>query len=136
MNMKKFSGLLICLTIAGLCLAIFIQDLQHRPADTAVLSPSNKFLIESVPVSGVLMPFGGMSYLRFTDLERPSYSYRTPLYKTQHVDMRTYEDIETVGVYWMEFSKQGRHFTISAPEWQENWLNVFISNTRYEVIEN
>ncbi len=82
------------------------------------------------------MPLGGMSYLRFTDIENPSHSYRTPLFNTQYLDMRSYEDTDFAGIYWIGFSKRGQYFTISVPEWEESWLNIFVSNTPYEVIEN
>jgi hypothetical protein len=122
--------------ISALCFAILIQDLQSHHADTIVISPSGRFLIENVPVNGVLMPWGGMSYLRITDIEQPMNSYRTPLYETQHLDMRANESSNTVGIYWIDFSKPEKTFEIGIPSWENHWLNIFISNTPYTVSPN
>ena len=136
MSIKNCFRLLVCLIIFALCFANLIQDIQSHHADTIVISPSGRFLIESVPVNGVIMPWGGMSYLRITDIENPISSYRTPLYETQHLDMRAHEDANTVGIYWIDFSKSENTFEISIPSWENHWLNTFVSNTPYTVLPN
>ncbi|VXD04203.1 conserved hypothetical protein [Pseudomonas sp. 8Z] len=66
----------------------------------------------------------------------PGVVFRSPLYSLQSLDMRSHEDDMVVGIVWIDFFKHSRTFSIGAPEWNEHWLNVFISNTPYEVIEN
>ena len=136
MNIKSGFKLFVCVVIFALCFVILIQDIRSNPADTIIISPSGGFLIENVPVNGVLMPWGGMSYLRITDIENPMNSYRTPLYETQHLDMRANEDQNTVGIYWIDFLKAEKAFELSFPDWKDHWLNFFVSNTPYTVLPN
>lgn len=79
---------------------------------------------------------GGMAYLRVIDSKEPGKVYRTPLYDTQSLDMRTFEDDAEVGITWISFEKKDKAFVISMPQWEESWLNIFISNTPYEILEN
>ena len=79
---------------------------------------------------------GGMAYLRVIDTQEPGKIYRTPLYDTQSLDMRTFEDAAKVGITWIDFDRKNKTFTISMPQWEESWLNIFISNTPYKVLEN
>lgn len=79
---------------------------------------------------------GGMAYLRVIDSKEPEKVYRTPLYDTQALDMRTFEDDAEVGITWISFEKKDKAFVISMPQWEESWLNIFISNTPYEILEN
>lgn len=136
MSIKNCSRLLAFLILSALCFVILIQDIQSRRADTVVISPSGQFLIENIPVNGVLMPWGGMSYLRITNIENPANSYRTPLYETQYLDMRAHENVNTVGIYWIDFSTSEKTFEISIPSWKDHWLNIFVSNTPYTALPN
>ncbi|RMQ42165.1 hypothetical protein ALQ04_00996 [Pseudomonas cichorii] len=79
---------------------------------------------------------GGMGYLRVIDTQEPAKVYRTPLYDTQSMDLRAFENEKEVGVSWVDFDRQEKTFTISVPQWEESWLNIFISNTPYTHLEN
>lgn len=116
-------------------IGVKIDTLINRPASSAVTSESSRYLIESVPVGGVLVAFEDFSYLRITDKYTPGVVFRSPLYSRQYLDMRAYEDSLTVGVVWVDFFKAANRFVIRVPEWKEHWLNIFISNTPYEVYE-
>ncbi|WP_090177922.1 hypothetical protein [Pseudomonas arsenicoxydans] len=105
------------------------------PASTTKASPSGDYVIENVRVGRIFM-LGGMAYLRIIDSKDSAKVYRSPLYDTQSLDMRAYEDDNEVGITWIDFNKKNKVFTVSMPQWEESWLNVFISNTPYEVIPN
>lgn len=77
-----------------------------------------------------------MAYLRITDLQQNKKIFRTPLYSTQSLDMRDFEDSESVGIYWIMFYKDKEIFSIGMPQWRAHWLNWFISNTPYEIVPN
>ncbi len=91
--------------------------------------------MENVRVGKIFM-LGGMAYLRVIDTQEPEKTYRTPLYDTQSLDMRAFEDEAEVGITWIYFDRKNKTFTISMPQWEESWLNIFISNTQYNVLEN
>jgi hypothetical protein len=92
-------------------------------------------LIESVPASSLLTP-RDFVYLRFTDLNNPNQVYRTPLFSELELDMRADEDEKTVGVVFIEFDKSSKAFTLGLSSPKKHWLNFFISNTPYRVLEN
>ncbi|WP_235204874.1 hypothetical protein [Pseudomonas syringae] len=41
-----------------------------------------------------------------------------------------------IGIVWLDFYNRDQRFVIRFPDWESHWLNFFISNTPYEVIEN
>ncbi|MCI0916524.1 hypothetical protein JNA64_05045 [Pseudomonas stutzeri] len=106
------------------------------PASVSETSPLGNYLIESVPLTGLLAPGGGLAYLRIINRQLPERVYRSPLYAVQSVDMRVSEDERTVGVTWINFVKREERFILSIPEWRPDWRNALISNTPYEVIPN
>lgn len=116
-------------------LAYCVNAMLGFPASTTKASPSGGYIIENVRVGRIFM-LGGMAYLRIIDSKEPAKVYRSPLYDTQSLDMRAYEDDTEVGITWIDFNKKNKTFTISMPQWEESWLNFFISNTPYEVIPN
>ncbi|MOA10713.1 hypothetical protein D3C78_1306160 [compost metagenome] len=79
---------------------------------------------------------GGMAYLRIIDQTKNNKVFRTPLYSTQSLDMRDYEDSIVVGVVGIDFNKKDHRFIIGVPQWRPHWLNWFISNTPYEIVPN
>lgn len=108
----------------------------NAPAATSKVSPLGGYLIESVPVGGMLAPLGGLAYLRIIDRQNPDQVFRSPLYLRQSVDIRVTEDERSLGVTWIEFDKRQRRFTLSIPQWRPDWRNTFISNTPYDVLPN
>lgn len=118
------------------CLGWVLHDAINTPASVSDVSPLGGYLIESVPVNGVLAPLGGLSYLRITDRQNPDQVFRSPLYLRQSVDIRVTEDAQSLGVTWIEFDKRQRRFTLSVPQWRPDWRNTFISNTPYDVVPN
>lgn len=50
--------------------------------------------------------------------------------------MRVYEDSQTVGVTWVDFQKDMKVFLIAIPDWEDHWINIFISDTPYTVLQN
>ena len=95
-------------------------------------SPSGRFILQNV----LLAPWSDLAYIRVIDTQAPGSTFRTPLYDKHYTNMRSHEDDRTVGIYWIDFDKQAKTFEIGVPEWQDSWLNLFISNTPYRVIEN
>lgn len=136
MKIKIRIQLFLYLTIAALFFAILIKDLYHRQANSMVISDSGEFLIEHVPAGGIFIPFGGMSYIKVTTTSGPIRSYRTPLFVTQYLEMRSFESSQAVGIPWIKFQKNKKVFEISVPGWKEHWLNIFISDTPYTVFPN
>ncbi|WJN59630.1 hypothetical protein OH686_12835 [Pseudomonas sp. SO81] len=84
----------------------------------------------------LLAPWSDLAYIRVIDTQAPASTFRTPLYDKHYTDMRSHEDDRAVGVVWFDFDKQQQTFEIGVPEWQSSWLNLFISNTPYRIIEN
>jgi len=128
--------------ITGLAIALMsffgtqIYGLINRQASSSVTSESGRYLMENVPVDSALVAFEDLAYLRITDKEFPKTVFRSPLYSKQSLDMRSYEDDTTVGIVWIDFLKRNQSFSIRVPDWKERWLNNFISNTPYEVVED
>lgn len=108
----------------------------NAPAATSKVSLRGDYLIESVPVGGMLAPLGGLAYLRIIDRQNPDQVFRSPLYLRQSVDIRVTEDERSLGVTWIEFDKHRRWFTLRIPQWRPDWRNTFISNTPYDVLPN
>ncbi|MBA1227513.1 hypothetical protein [Stutzerimonas stutzeri] len=135
--MKK-STLAVCSLIAAFAL-IFGWSLNNAltaPPSVSQVSPHGGYLIESVPVQGLLAPGGGLSYLRIVDRADGSKVFRSPLFTTRSVDMRASEDSQNLGVTWIAFDKHTQAFTLSIPQWRPDWRNIFFSNTPYEVVPN
>lgn len=112
-----------------------VRAMLGYPADVSTESPSGRYIIQNVPVERIFM-LGGMAYLRIIDKQNPEVVYRSPLYDMQSLDMHTFENERRVGIYWISFDRETKVFTISMPEWKENLLNVFVSNTPYTHLEN
>lgn len=127
-----------CGLIAALasCLGWVLHDAFNAPASVSDVSPLGGYLIENVPVGGVLAPLGGLAYLRIIDHQNPDQVFRSPLYLRQSVDIRVTEDAQSLGVTRIEFDKRQRRFTLSIPQWRPDWRNTFISNTPYDVVPN
>jgi hypothetical protein len=113
-----------------------IYSLLNRQASSSVTSESGRYLMENVHVGGILVAFEDLAYLRITDKNIPGAVFRSPLYPQQSLDMRSHEDNVAVGIVWIDFLKYDQSFSIRTPDWNQHWLNIFISNTPYEVIEN
>lgn len=122
----------------ALVVALLVQQVRatlDAPAGSTTAPPSHRYRIENVPARGLLVPFGGRAYLRITDLD-DGRVYRTPLYSTQSLDMRTHEDAQWIGIAWIDFHKGEKRFELGVPHWRRHWLNAFISNTPYTVRDN
>ncbi|MHC8346835.1 hypothetical protein [Pseudomonas sp. RT6P73] len=133
---KKWVWCFSFVLVTSLALLIYcVNAMLGYPASTTQVSPSGRYVMENVRVGKVFM-LGGMAYLRVIDTQDPKKTYRTPLYDTQSLDMRAFEDEGEVGITWIYFDRKNKTFTISMPQWEESWLNVFISNTPYTHLEN
>lgn len=133
--MKRAAGAAFCMALLiALTLCVGLYRTLHAPARVSVVSPMGGYVIESVSVSGLLDPFGRVSYLRLIDQQTPSNVYRTPLFDTQHIDFsRTSEDSRYLdAIVWVRFDKQMQRFFIDMPQWRDDWRNRFISNTPFE----
>lgn len=130
--------LAVCSLLAALALLFgwSLNDALSAPPSVSQVSPQGGYLIESVPVQGLLAPGGGLSYLRIVDRADQSKVFRSPLFTSRSVDMRTSEDSQSLGVTWIAFDKRTQGFTLSIPQWRPDWRNIFISNTPYEVVPN
>lgn len=134
--MRRRLVIVLPLLLSVLVLGWAIRAAINSAGDVSSISPGGAYLVENVPLARVLSPTGGMAYLRITDLKSPEHVFRSPLYLVQSLDMRMEEDSNTLRVVWIEFNKKEGRFTLAIPEWRENWLNQFISNTPYVVIPN
>ena len=130
--------LAICSLLAVLTLLFgwSLSDALSAPPSVSQVSPQGGHLIESVPVQGLLAPYGGLSYLRIVDRADRSKVFRSPLFTTRSVDLRASEDSQSLGVTWIAFNKRTQRFTLSIPQWRPDWRNIFFSNTPYEVVPN
>ncbi|WP_181298646.1 hypothetical protein [Pseudomonas sp. Q2-TVG4-2] len=130
--------LVVCSLLAALALLFgwSLADALSAPPSVSQVSPHGGHLIESVPVQGLLAPGGGLSYLRIVDRADQSKVFRSPLFTSRSVDMRTSEDSQSLGVTWIAFDKRTHGFTLSIPQWRPDWRNIFFSNTPYEVVPN
>jgi hypothetical protein len=136
MNTRKVSMILL-LPISLLLLlfgAVHIATTQE--AQYSYPSPSGRFIFQNVLLAPWLGPWCDLAYIRVIDTQAPGSTFRTPLYDRHYTDMRSHEDDKTVGIIWFNFDKQQQSFTIGVPDWQESWLNIFISNTPYQILEN
>ncbi|MGK9066376.1 hypothetical protein [Stutzerimonas chloritidismutans] len=124
------------LTALALLVGWSVIDALNAPPSISQISPGGGYLIESVPVQGLLAPGGGLSYLRIVDRADGSKVFRSPLFATRSVDMRASEDSQSLGVTWIAFDKRTQGFTLSIPQWRSDWRNIFFSNTPYEVVPN
>ncbi|MCF5167023.1 hypothetical protein GIW45_23880 [Pseudomonas congelans] len=130
----KYSRVLVRSTVALIVLVgllvVIVNKVCNYPSNVITVDTSGRYLLQNVPVGGIL-GLSGMAYLRVIDRENPGEVYRTPLYSTQLLDMRLYEDDKSVGVYWLYFNKNEKTFDIAMPQWEWHWLNLFVSNTPY-----
>lgn len=113
-----------------------LNQALDAPASVSLVSPQSGYLVESVPVRGLIAPGAGLSYLRIVDRQDPTQVFRSPLYVTRSVDMRVDEDAQNLGVTWIAFDKHAQRFILSVPQWRPDWRNLFFSNTPYEVLPN
>lgn len=134
--MKKLAITASTLSILAAIFGWNIGIAIRAPADISKSSESGRYTIENVPLKGLLSMPGGMAYLRIIDRNQNNKVFRTPLYSTQSLDMRDYEDSTVVGIVGIDFKKNDYHFIIGVPQWRPHWLNWFISNTSYEVVPN
>lgn len=137
-SFKRRKGIfrtVVVLIATAVLLFFVVTTMRNYPANVTVVSPSGRYILENVPV-GKVLTLGGMAYLRVIDRENPQEVYRTPLYSTQLLDMRTTETETTVGVVWIYFDHDKKTFEIAMPAWESHWLNMFISNTPYVHVED
>ncbi|KAA0979112.1 hypothetical protein [Pseudomonas sp. ANT_J28] len=116
-------------------IAVIVNGILTRAPDVSKQSPSGQYLIESVPASSLLTPRDSV-YLRFTDRDHPDQTYRTPLFSELSLDMRADEDAKTVGIIFIELDKESKKITLGLSNPRRHWLDFFISNTPYEIIDN
>lgn len=134
-NYSKKIALSLCFLVAAISVfAASLNSLFERQSSSFVVSESGGYLIESVPVKGLLVPFDDLAYLRVTDKRDSNTVFRSPLYSRSTVDMSSHEDDVIVGIVWIDFYKRDQHFGIRVPDWKTHWLNSFISNTSYEIV--
>lgn len=134
--MKKNAIMASTLSILAVIFCWNIWIAIRAPADISKSSESGRYTIENVPLKGLLSMPRGMAHLRIIDRKNNNKIFRTPLYSTQSLDMRDFEDSKTVGIYWIIFYKENEYFSIGMPQWRSHWLNWFISNTPYEIVPN
>jgi len=114
---------------------LVVVGVLTRSASVSDVSPSGKYIIESVSASSLLTPRGTV-YLRIIDRDHVSQVYRSPIFSQDSLDMRFREDDATVGVVFIEMDKATKKYTLWLSGTKEHWLNFFISNTPYEILEN
>jgi hypothetical protein len=132
--MKYKKTLAVVGGLLGACVLVFASALytvlEREPYSTT--SPSGRYLLQHASAGGLLVPFGGKGYLQIIDLEDPDRVYRTPLIRDWTLDLRMYEDDNSISIFGLEFIKATKTYIIQWPDWQHHWLDWFISNTPYE----
>ncbi|WP_252272423.1 hypothetical protein [Pseudomonas subflava] len=128
---ERIASALLLVAVLIAC-ASAAQAALHRESQFSVYSPSGRFIVQNVS----LAPWSDLAYIRVIDTQAPDSTFRTPLYDKRYTDMRSHEDDRTVGIVWFDFDKEQQSFEIGVPEWQDSWMNLFISNTPYRVTEN
>lgn len=133
---RKFFLSLAALLISFLiAVAFIVNGVLSRAPDVSKKSPYGHYLIESVPASSLLTPRDSV-YLRFTDLNDLGHVYRTPLFSDVSLDMTADGSDDAVGVVFIMLDKKSKEFTLALSNPRKHWLDLFISNTPYEVIPN
>jgi hypothetical protein len=51
----------------------------------------------------------------------------------ESLEMRAIETRDEVGVSFLRFNKVQHRFNVLIPGWEESFLNIFVSNTPYDV---
>ncbi|VVO95141.1 hypothetical protein [Pseudomonas fluorescens] len=115
--------------------ALVVIGVLTRAASVSDVSPSGKYIIESVSASTLLTPRNTV-YLRIKDRDHADQVYRSPIFSQDALDMRFREDEGAVGVVFIEMDKATKKYTLWISGTEEHWLNFFISNTPYEILEN
>lgn len=132
---KFFLSLAALLVSFLIAVAFIVIGVLSRAPDVSKKSPYGHYLIESVPASSLLTPRDSV-YLRFTDLNDLGHVYRTPLFSDVSLDMTADESDDAVGVVFIMLDKKSKEFTLALSNPRKHWLDLFISNTPYEVIPN
>lgn len=133
---KKYVMSMVALVVGVVFfIAFVVNGVLTRAPDVSKLSPSGRYFIESIPASSLLSPRDAV-YLRFTDRDHPDQTYRTLMFSELSLDMRAREDEKTVGVVFIDLDKASKKFTLWLSSPEEHWLNIFISNTPYELKVN
>ncbi|MEB2650198.1 hypothetical protein [Pseudomonas siliginis] len=132
---KFFLSLAALLVSFLIAVAFIVNGVLSRAPDVSKKSPYGHYLIESVPASSLLTPRDSV-YLRFTDLNDLGHVYRTPLFSDVSLDMTADESDDAVGVVFIMLDKKNKEFTLALSNPRKHWLDLFISNTPYEVIPN
>jgi hypothetical protein len=132
---KFFISLAALLVSFLIAVAFIVNGVLNRAPDVSKKSPYGHYLIESVPASSLLTPRDSV-YLRFTDLNDLGHVYRTPLFSDVSLDMNADESDDAVGVVFISLDKRSKVFTLALSNPRKHWLDLFISNTTYEVIPN
>jgi len=132
---KVFMSLIALSISLIIAVAFIVCGILSRAPDVSKKSPSGQYLIESVPASSLLTPQDSV-YLKFTDLGNPGRVYRTPLFSDISLDMNANESDEMVSVVFIVLDKKKKEFTLALSNPRKHWLDLFISNTPYEVLEN
>ena len=132
---KLLTSVAIVVVLLLVIFAVAVYELLSRKAYVSVVSPSGKYIIESVAGASLLTPRETV-YLRFYERENPAHVYRTPLFPELALDMRAREDEAEVGVVFIYLDKKANTFSLALSRPDEHWMNRFISNTSYMLMEN
>jgi hypothetical protein len=122
---------LACFSLVALLLGavgvfwVVLDTLPLRRPDVIALSPSRQFIVERVPVKGLLTA-EDVSYLRITNQDAPGKAKRSPLYPTQLLAMNVDETPEEVVIGRVHFNIKGEFFVLDNDLWSSNWLSRFI----------
>lgn len=112
---------------------VVLDTLPLRRPDVIALSPSRQFIVERVPVNGLLTA-ENLSYLRITDQDAPGKTKRSPLYPTQLLVMNVDETPEEVVIGKVHFNIKGEFFVLDNDVWSSNWLSRFILSSPSNVV--
>jgi hypothetical protein len=133
--LKNISKLLVYVLAIIAIAMISLAKYNTSRASLADFSFSSDYRLEYVPV---VLPYTYIqyAYIRITDVAHPDHVYRSPIAAALDIDVKGFETDKKINMGWLVFDKEKHSFLLAFPSWRESWINLFISNTPYAVIEN
>jgi hypothetical protein len=136
-NMRR-KFVIFLVEVCGFILAVMCYLVQYniyKRADISFLGSSGDYRLEYVAAE---LPYTyiNYAYIRVIDIAHPDHVYRSPIAAALDIDVKGFETDKKINMGWLVFDKEKHSFLLAFPGWRESWINLFISNTPYAVIEN
>jgi hypothetical protein len=123
---------LVMISLVGGGVALCARFAINNKASFGFFSASGGYRIEYVRIDPPF-PFYNLAYMRVIDLTHSDQVFRSPVADAESLEMRAIETRDEVGVSFLRFNKVQHRFNVLIPGWEESFLNIFVSNTPYDV---